>query len=72
MGFCHLLKIRIQILVKTKVKILAVISTKNFLIMLKNQQQMHLKLIKITAGATDVLIDNKIADAVAKSCDNKI
>ena len=33
---------------------------------------MHLKLIKITAGATDALIGNKIADAVAKCCDNKI
>ena len=45
-GFCLLLKIWIKITVIIRVKPLVVNKVRKFLIMLKNVQQMHLKLVQ--------------------------
>ena len=45
-------------------------TTKNFLIMLNNLQQMHLKLLQETAEATGDLIGNKIANGITKVSKN--
>ena len=71
MGFCLLLKIWVEIPVKVIVKAWAVNTVRNFLIVLKNLQQMHLKLLqkeqfKKTAEATGDIIGNKNADRITK------
>ena len=45
-------------------------TTKNFLIMLNNLQQMHLKLLQETEEATGDLIGNKIANGITKVSKN--
>ena len=74
MDFCLLLKILVKILVKTLVKTYAVHIARNFLIMLNNQQQMHLKLLQKSdlkkAEATGDLIGNKMANKVKRASKN--
>ena len=74
MDFCLLLKILVKILVKTLVKTYAVHIARNFLIMLNNQQQMHLKLLQKSdlkkAEATGDLTGNKMANKVKRASKN--
>ena len=75
MDFCLLLKIWVKMLVKSSVKTYAVSIIENFLIMLSNLQQMHLKLLqkeavqKTAEGSSD-FIDNKIAIKITKVSKN--
>ena len=70
MDFPLSLKVWVKMLVKILVKTLVVNIARNFLSLIKNMQQMHLKLqnksFKKKAEITDDLIGNKIANKITK------